>query len=379
MNKTVSRREFLRGMGTLGALTLGASALAACAAPPAPATEAPADEEPSEEEPVEEAPPAELRKIRTQLLWIKNTEFNGFYAADLKGFYADEGLEVEILPGGPGIVVPDLVAGGDSEIGVWGSSTSFIKSIVGGYELKAFASCFQRSPAGVMSIEKYPDGTEGTPIRTPEDAVGKRIGLQPGAIPGWTVITRKAGLDPETDMEIVEVGWDPTPLFDGTVDGYWCYSTNQPGIARLEGYEIVVLDSFEWGARAYGNFCMATQDTLDNDRDMLVGWLRATIKGWVYANDNIDEMTTHAVEVVSPELELNYDQQKVEAADQIDYMKSDLTEEKGLFWMSPDVWDSAMEDLVSLGELDEPLPADQVMTLDILEEVYKDGKESLGQ
>lgn len=354
LNNPVSRRDFMKGMGAIGLLTVGGSALAACK-------------------------PKELRDIRTQLLWIKNTEFNGFYAADLKGYYAEEGLKVEVLPGGPGIVVPDLVEGGDSEVGVWGSSTSFLKGIMGGYQQKAFAACFQRSPAGVMSIETYPDGSPGTPIRTPQDAVGKRIGLQPGAIPGWTVIVRKAGLDPEEDMEIVEVGWDPTPLFDGTVDGYWCYATNQPGIARLDGYEVVVLDASEWGARAYGNFCIARQDTLDNDREMLVGWLRATIKGWVYANDNIDEMTKHTVETVSPDLELAYEQQKVEAVDQVDYMKSDLTRDKGLFWMSPDVWEDAMADLVSLGELAEALPVDQVMTFDILEEVYKDGKAALGQ
>ena len=65
-------------------------------------------------------------------------------------------------------------------------------------------------------------------------------------------------------MEIIPVSWDPTPLFDGTVDAYWCYATNQPGIARLEGYEIAVLDVSEWGNRAYGNFCIAKEETLQN-------------------------------------------------------------------------------------------------------------------
>ncbi|MHA2232908.1 MAG: ABC transporter substrate-binding protein [Candidatus Hodarchaeales archaeon] len=348
----LSRRDFLKGMGAIGLLSLGGSVLAGCK------TE------------------KELRNIQTQLLWIKNTEFTGFYAADLKGYYAEEGIEVEIFPGGPGIVVPDLVAAGDKPIGVWGSRTSFIKSIMGGYDLKAFAACFQRSPAGLMSIAKYPGGKPGNPILTPRDAIGMRIGLQPGAIPGWTVIMKTAGI-PLDDVEIVEVSWDPTPLFDGTVDGYWCYATNQPGIARLEGYEIAVLDASEWGDVGYGNFCLATQDTLDNDRDMVVGWLRATIRGWHYANAHIDELTKHTVEVVSPDLELIYEQQKAEAELQIDYMKSPLTERRGIFWMSPEVWYANVANLVELGELDTAVPVEQLMTLDILEEVYKDGKEAL--
>ena len=351
LNNAVSRRNFLKGMGAIGVLSLGGSALAGCG-------------------------PKELQKIKTQLLWIKNTEFTGFYAADLKGYYAEEGIEVEILPGGPGIVVPDLVAAGESPVGVWGSRTSFIKSVAGGYNIKAFGACFQRSPAGVMSIITHPDGTPGNPIYTPQDAIGRRLGLQPGAIPGWTVIMKAAGI-PLDDVEIVEVSWDPTPLFDGTVDGYWCYATNQPGIARLDGYEIAVLDASEWGDVGYGNFCLATQETLDDDRDMVVGWLRATIRGWNYANAHIDELTKHTVEVVSPDLELIYEQQKAEAELQIDYMKSPLVEEKGIFWMSSDIWEANVDNLIDLGELDAAVPADQLMTLDILEEVYKDGQAAL--
>jgi ABC-type nitrate/sulfonate/bicarbonate transport system substrate-binding protein len=221
-----------------------------------------------------------------------------------------------------------------------------------------------------MSIISHPDGTAGNPIYTPQDAVGRRIGLQDGAISGWTIIARKAGLDPEKDFEIVPVSWDPTPLFDGTVDAYWCYATNQPGTARLKGYEIAVLDVSEWGNRAYGNFCIAKEETLRNDTEMVAGWLRATIKGWEYANANIEEMVRYTLEEVSPDLGLDYDQQYAEAIDQIPYMESALTAEKGLFWMEPSVWEGAMENLVELDELDGMLDMDNVMTLEILEEVY---------
>jgi ABC-type nitrate/sulfonate/bicarbonate transport system substrate-binding protein len=311
----VTRRDFLKGIGVAGVVAMaGGVSLSGC------------------------KQAAELELIKTQLLWIKNTEFTGFYAADMKGYYAEEGLAVEILPGGPGIVVPDLVAAGDSPIGVWGSRTSFIKSVAQGYNLKAFAACFQRSPAGL-----------------------KAAGI---------------ALD---DVEIVEVSWDPTPLFDGTVDGYWCYATNQPGIARLDGYDIAVLDASEWGDVGYGNFCLATEDTLNDRRDMVVGWLRATIRGWHYANTHIDELTKHTVEVVSPEMELIYEQQKAEAELQIDYMQSPLTDDKGLFWMEDSVWEANIANLIDLGELgaDDAPDVSILVTYDILEEVYKDGKDAL--
>ena len=60
LNNPVSRRDFMKGMGAIGLLSLGGSALAGCG-------------------------PKEPDKIRTQFLWIKNSEFNGFYAAETIG------------------------------------------------------------------------------------------------------------------------------------------------------------------------------------------------------------------------------------------------------------------------------------------------------
>ena len=77
LNNPVSRRAFLKGAGAIGLLSLGGLSLASCG-PKAPS------------------------QVRTQFLWIKNAEFAGFYAADFKGYYEDEGLEVELLAGGPG-------------------------------------------------------------------------------------------------------------------------------------------------------------------------------------------------------------------------------------------------------------------------------------
>jgi ABC-type nitrate/sulfonate/bicarbonate transport system substrate-binding protein len=82
----VLRREFLKGIGTAALLGIGGTALASC-----------------------EQAPTGPRDISAQLLWILNSEFIGFYAAEKNGYYADEGLNVDTLAGGVGIPTLDIV------------------------------------------------------------------------------------------------------------------------------------------------------------------------------------------------------------------------------------------------------------------------------
>jgi ABC-type nitrate/sulfonate/bicarbonate transport system substrate-binding protein len=346
LNNPVSRRDFMKGMGAIGILTVGGPMLAACAAPP----------------------PDEPEDVRTQFLWIKNSEFNGFYAADIKGFYEEEGIAIDLLAGGPGVETMQIMDAKQAEVGLHGSGSSFINAVIGGSKNRVFAAVFQRSPAGLMYLAD-------NPIATPQDAIGKRIGLQPGATQGWQVICAQNDLDCENDMEIVSVSWDPSVLVDGTVDGYWCYATNQPGILRLQGYDVGVLDPWDWGLRSYGNFAIAHEDYFESNMDTLVGWLRASIRGWVYANNNIEEITQYTVDTFGPDYDLSMEQQVDEATAQIDYMVSDLTEEKGLFWFDKDVWEVNQDQLAMLGELEEAdrKDADELSTYEVLEEVYKDG------
>ena len=343
LNNPVTRRDFLKGMGAIGLMTSAGSALAACG-------------------------PRGADQVRTQFLWIRNSEFNGFYAADIKGFYEEEGLKVELLAGGPGVDTQQIMDAKQAEVGLRGSGSSFISAVAGGSKSIMFAAVFQRSPAGLMYLMD-------NPIATPQDAIGKRLGIQDGATQGWQVICAKNGLDCENDMEIVSVCWDPSVLADGTVDGYWCYASSQPGILRLQGYDVGVLDAWDLGLRSYGDFAIVHEDFLESNRDTVVKWLRASIRGWVYANNNIDEITQYTVDTFGLDYDLSKEQQVDQATAQISHMVSDLTDQKGLLWFDKQVWYDNIDLLVDLGELEaaDAPEVDEMSTYEILEEVYKHG------
>src|SRR5512134_2335685 len=62
--------------------------------------------------------PQELDKVTLQLKWVTQAQFAGYYAALEEGYYEDEGLDVELKPGGPDITPEQVVASGQAEFGL---------------------------------------------------------------------------------------------------------------------------------------------------------------------------------------------------------------------------------------------------------------------
>src|SRR6185436_3227524 len=127
-----------------------AVALAACSSGGGAATSAPASEVPSES--ASASAPAEMQPIRLQLQWFPQAQFAGYFAAKDQGFYADEGLDVTILPGAVEIVPATVVAGGQAEFGI-----SWVPRMLAPRESGAdpvvIGQVFQRSPTLQVSFK----------------------------------------------------------------------------------------------------------------------------------------------------------------------------------------------------------------------------------
>ena len=100
-----------------------------------------------------------------QMGWIANVENAGEFVADEKGYYAAEGVDLELVPGGPGVSVEPLVVSGKALVGL-SQPDNVARAREQGAALKVVATTFQRNPAAVMSLAT-------NPVPTPQDLVGK--------------------------------------------------------------------------------------------------------------------------------------------------------------------------------------------------------------
>lgn len=301
----------LRTAQLVGAVTIAGLALAGCSATGGDA-----------------ASGDETRTMSLATSWVPMVQFAGSYMADSKGYYGDEGLDVTILPGGPEVDPTATVAAGDAEIGM-SNADSVARANEAGADLVIFAAVFQQSPLGIVS-------TSANPLETPEDLVGARIGVPSGDEAIHETLLETNGVDPST-VTSVPVGFDIAPLVSGEVDGQYAFYTEQAvALEQQTGDPGAFLFLADYGQDVYADVYYATQETIDNDPELITSFLTAEIKGWQDAVADPAGSADLATNTYGKDTGLDQDTQEASAKRQNDLIVTDETTEHGYLYMTAD-------------------------------------------
>jgi NitT/TauT family transport system substrate-binding protein len=256
----------------------------------------------------------ELTTVRLQLQWFPQAQFAGYYAAQELGYYEDEGLDVEIVPGSAEIA-PQVVGSasdGPEFTLAWVPKVLQARESEAGSDLVNIAQVFQR--AGTLSVAWKDSG-----ITSPADFADKKVGAW-GFGNELEVIAsaRKEGLEPGVDFTQVTQGFSMAELiaaYDGCAEAdtdcvdvaeamiYNEYAqlleTVNPDTGELfQPDDITVIDYNEVGTAMLQDAVWARAAWLaegDNE-DVAVKFLRASFKGWIYCRENAAECEQFVVD-----------------------------------------------------------------------------------
>lgn len=234
----------------------------------------------------------ELIPVTLQLQWLTQAQFAGYYAALDQGYYEEEGLDVEIVPSGGDIVPQDALANGEVDYAIaW--VPKVLGSIEQGADITNVAQIFERS--ATLQVAFAESG-----IETVEDLEGKRIGTW-GYGNEWELFAglNKAGI---TDFEIVQQAFDMNAFLAGDIDAAQAMTYNEyaqlleaenPETGELYRPEdFTVIDWNEVGTAMLQDAVWADAGRLAEDdeyAETTVRFLKASIRGWVFARDNPEE------------------------------------------------------------------------------------------
>jgi len=297
-----------------------------------------------------------LKKVSVRACWQLNGEFAAILNAMKEGFYAEEGLEVDLRTGGSGIDPLLLVAARSEDFGVVASSGLLAAAVANGkMPVKAIATLMQMTPSGYMYLLK--EGEEPGQ-RTPKDFEGARVGAQPE---GWLYVktlAKMAGLS-EDDYKLVPVSWGPEPLLTGQIDYFNGWATNQTWILDQEGKRwgmIFISDYIPF----YADLLFARTDFIEQNPDLVRRFVRATMKGLQFAIDNPEKTAANVVELGMPGLTLEQNIWRLRIQNPM--CVSEDTKEYGLGHMDLQRWEKVMEVLHEIGELERIPGVEEVMT-----------------
>ena len=246
----LDRRTLLAAAGSV----LTAAALAACSR-----SEAPTDDE------------GRVR-IRFATDWRAQAEHGGFYQALASGAYERRGLNVQIVQGGPGVNVPQLLASGAVELGMGSNSFIPLNLVAEGAPVKAVAAFFQKDPQVLIA---HPDPA----LTGIGDLAGRPFILADAALPTfWTWLKAKYGF---TDDQVRQYDFTSTAFLADAQAVQQGYLTAEPYMIEKEaGFEPRVFLLADEGYPSYATMVLSPDGFARDNAAALRSFIAASAEGW---------------------------------------------------------------------------------------------------
>jgi NitT/TauT family transport system substrate-binding protein len=226
---------------------------------------------------------AGTKKVTLMLNWVPYGEHAPFYYGIKKGFYKDEGLELDIKPGtGSGTTIQQ-VAQNQVTFG-WADTPPLLKGVSTGMKVKSLGVFLQKGPS---SIESLADKN----ITKPSDLKGKTVGGTPGdalyaVFPAWL----KANNLTKDDVKVVNVdaAGKIAALAEGKVDAIMGFFHDQgPTVEAKTNKKVNALLYADSGLNMLGTGIVVNEQTLSGDKEVAAKFVRATQKSWAEAAKDI--------------------------------------------------------------------------------------------
>ncbi|MGI6145132.1 MAG: ABC transporter substrate-binding protein [Peptococcia bacterium] len=296
-----------------------------------------------------------LIKTRVMLDWTPNTNHTGLYVALEKGFYQEEGLDVEILEAGD--VGPDqLVAVGEVDFGVT-YQENVTHARAADIPLVSLAAVIQHNTSGFASLKN-------DNLLRPRDLQGKRYG-------GWgspaehaiieAIVTNDGG-DPET-IDFIDIGsTDFLSVIGKQVDFYWIFQGWDGIRAEQQNVplNVIMLRDYESALDYYTPVIVTNEDNIAQKPDLVRKFMAATSKGYQYCMENPEESAEILLEAV-PEL----DAQLVKASQK--WLASQYQADAPYWgWQDRKVWENYANWMLEKQLLNKEIEAEKAFTNEFL-------------
>ena len=289
-----------------------------------------------------------------------NLPFVAAYVAEEKGFFEEQGLNVEILHS-TGEHLNLLMAGEVDFTTVDGNSV-LQRRADPGLPIVAIALFGQRGQQAFLALSD-------SGINAPKDWEGKTFGYKVSIPPDYLAILEAEGVD-RSRIQEVRVGFDPRVLTEGQVDVLAAFKSNEPNVIRGMGFDVNVFDAADYGVPTLGLTYIVRQEQIDEDSDTVERFLKATMKGLEFAAANTEE----TLDIVLKYAE-GADREHMRFMLEAEFADATAphTDANGLGWMSEEQWQEFHDSLLKYGALSGSQDVGSAFTDEFLEDIYENG------
>lgn len=293
-------------------------------------------------------------KVKLRLDWSFGAEHAGFFVAQEKGYFRQENLEVQLLPGEGSSVTVKLVGNGDAEFG-YATAEQVLLAAAKGLPVKSVAVVLQQNPNALVFREKQ----QIRDIRT--DLTGKTVGVMFKSSTGkqWEALKRRMSIDASKFRE-VPADQAIVPLITANrIDVGIGFYFNEAIRLRAAGEAVNWITFTELGMPMYSSALLTSGKLVDARPDLVQRMTRAVMKGWKFSEQNPEEALKIFLSM-NPGIDPKFSGLKLPEV--IKLMQSDDVSKHGLGHSNEKAWSRLQDDLAAMGILDTRIDVKTVYT-----------------
>ncbi|WP_235827006.1 ABC transporter substrate-binding protein [Aliarcobacter vitoriensis] len=230
----------------------------------------------------------DLKKVTLQLAWFDQFQYAGYYMAKEKGFYEELGLDVEILPFSFDIDIPKSVNDGEINFAIGRENLIVEKSR--NKNIVIINALFQVSPlvlistknSGVDVISKFQNKTMMTTLDDSSEVSIKSM-----------IVSNKIDIN---SINIIPHSHNINDLIDKKTDLITAYISKAPYWLEKDNIKYNVFSPKDYGFDLYSDFLYTNEDYVKDNKNIVLDFKKASLKGWEYAYTHIDDSVNTILE-----------------------------------------------------------------------------------
>ncbi len=294
-----------------------------------------------------------LDKVTLRLDWVFGSEHAPIFLARDKGFFRNEGIDVDVLAGEGSTVTVKLVGNGNADFG-YAAADQAMMAYAKGLPVVASAVILQKNPVAVI----FP---QASGIKTLQDLYGKTLGVPTLSVAEkqWRYVEKLNHID-GSKIHQVSLGTGIATMIEAKkVDAAVAFFFNDGLKVVSDGTPMGWILLSDVGLPIYSTSLIVSEDTINKNPDLVHRFTRAFVKGWTYSLSHQDEALQTFLKD-NPTVDRKYSALKFPEV--LKLTQTPDTEKNGIGYSTQDKWDAMQKALLEMGIMDKGFDVANVFT-----------------
>jgi NitT/TauT family transport system substrate-binding protein len=298
--------------------------------------------------------------------WKAQAEHGGFYQALAEGLYAQRGLDVRIMEGGPAVNVPQILAGGAADFGIGSNGFIPLNMLREGAPFKAVMAVFQKDPQVLITHPR-------DDVKSIADMKGKPILIgDASTVTFWPWLKAKFGFD---DRQIRKYTFNLAPFLIDKNAIQEGYLTSEPYSIEREGkFKPAVFPLADAGYPGYANMVLVPDKWIKEKPEAVQAFVDASMLGWMHYLYGDASAGNALIKKDNPEMTDDIIAQAIDKMKSFDVVEPKKSQLHAIGTMSDERWKEFFDTMSAQGVYPANLPYQNAFTLQFIKDLYSDGQ-----